>query len=188
MHESVKTLFNDTEQRMKKAVEATANDFAVLRTGRASPALLDRIQIEYYGTVYQLKQLATITAPEPRLIVVDPWDKSLIDAIQRAIASSDIGLTPSTDGNVIKVPIPPLTEERRKELIKIANKRAEEGKVAVRNIRRDALEHLRKIEKEQNLSEDEVRRARAELDKLTSKHVDEIEALRRAKEREIMEE
>lgn len=188
MHEAIKALLNDAEQRMKKAVEATAHDLSMLRTGRASPALLDHIRVEYYGTMYQLKQLATITAPEPRLLVVDPWDKSMIDTIQKAIASSGIGLTPSTDGNVIRVPIPPLTEERRRELVKLANKRAEDGKVAVRNVRRDVLEDLRKLEKEQGISEDEIKRARNELDKLTSKHTDEIETLRKAKEQEIMEE
>ncbi|MCS7254134.1 MAG: ribosome recycling factor [Armatimonadota bacterium] len=187
MHEAIKALLNDAEQRMKKAVEATASNLAMLRTGRATPALLDHIRVEYYGTMYQLKQLATITAPEPRLLIIAPWDKSLIDSIQRAILGSDIGLTPSTDGNVIKVPIPPLTEERRHELVKLTNKRAEEGKVAVRNVRRDILEELRKLEKEQSISEDEVRRARSELDKITSKHIDEIEALRKAKEQEILE-
>ncbi|MFA4028608.1 MAG: hypothetical protein GDYSWBUE_000624 [Candidatus Fervidibacterota bacterium] len=188
MHEAIKALLSDAEQRMKKSVEATAHDLSMLRTGRASPALLDHIRVEYYGTVYQLKQLATITAPEPRLLVIDPWDKSIIDSIQKAIVSSGIGLTPTTDGNVIKVPIPPLTEERRRELVRLANKRAEEGKVAVRNVRRDVLEDLRKLEREQNISEDEVRRARDELDKLASRHIDEIEALRKAKEQEILEE
>jgi len=187
MHEEIKQLLYDAEHRMKKAVEATANDLSMLRTGRASPALLDHIKVEYYGVVYPLRQLASITAPEPRLIVVDPWDKNIIDAIQKAILSSDLGLTPSTDGNVIRVPIPPLTEERRHELVKLASKRAEEGKVAVRNVRRDALDELRKLEKEKHFSEDDVKRARGELDKLASKYVEEIEMLRKAKEKEILE-
>ncbi|HID06625.1 MAG TPA: ribosome recycling factor, partial [Armatimonadetes bacterium] len=175
------------EQRMQKAVRATADNLATLRTGRATPALVDGIRVEYYGTPYELKQLATISAPEPRLLVIDPWDKKMIDTIQRAIMQSDLGLNPSTDGNVIRIPIPPLTEERRQEMVKLANKRAEEGKVAVRNVRRDAVDELRRLEKDEHLSEDEIKRARNELDKVTSKYVDEIEELRKAKEREIME-
>jgi len=172
---------------MQGVIEATKQAFAAIRTGRANPALLDRIQVEYYGTMTPLNQLATISAPEARLLLIQPWDKNAIKDIEKAILKSDLGLTPNSDGSVIRLVIPPLTEERRKELVKVVRKEAEDKRVAIRNIRRDANETLRDLEKEGSLPEDERHRAEDEVQKLTDKYIDLVNQLLEAKENEIME-
>lgn len=186
-NEFVEDVLKSTEEKMRKAVEVLQSDLMTLRTGRASPALVDRVKVEYYGTTVPLNQLATISAPEPRLLVIRPWDPSSVSAIEKAILKSDLGLTPSTDGSVIRLPIPRLTEERRQELVKLVNRRVEEGRVAVRNCRRDGLEELRELEKEKIISEDEFYQARDDLQKLTDKYNERLAEIGQAKEREIME-
>lgn len=172
---------------MQKAVDAARREFASVRTGRASPALLERVTVDYYGVPTPITQVATVTAPEPRLLVIQPWDKSLVREIERAIQKSELGLTPTTDGAVIRLPIPPLTGERRRDLVKLVHRQAEEARVAVRNIRRDHKEKLERLQKAGELSEDETRRAIDELQKLTDRFIGEIDALLAAKEKEIME-
>ena len=177
----------DAERRMAKAVEAAQHDYQTIRTGRANPVLLDRINVEHYGTSMPINQLATISVPEPRLLVIAPWDKSAMQHIERAIIKSDLGLTPMADGNVIRLNIPQLTEERRRDLIKMLHKKAEEHRVAVRNIRRDANEELKGMEKSQHAAEDEVHRGQEQIQKLTDKYIDQIDDLTQAKEAELME-
>ena len=173
--------------RMDKSVEATHEHFNSVRTGRASAALLDRIQIDYYGTPTPLKNMATIGAPEPRMLTIQPFDPSSIKAIEKAIAESDLGLTPSNDGKVIRLPIPQLTEERRKEFVKIARNVAEEGRVAVRNVRRDLMKHLEEQVRNGEVGDDEERRAEERAQKLTDEHVQRIDEMLKRKEAEIME-
>ncbi len=175
------------ESRMKKAVEATREAFAAVRSGRANPALLETVKVEYYGTEMPLKQLAQISAPEARLLVVTPFDKGSIAAIEKAIMTSDLGLTPSNDGSVVRVPIPELTEERRKELVKLVHARAEEGKVAIRNVRRHAREALEKAKKEGDVAEDELKRAERKLQELTDRYVKEVDDMLARKEAELLE-
>ena len=177
----------DANQRMHKAIEATKHEFGSLRTGRASPALLEQIRVDYYGTPTPVNQLATITVPEPRLLVIQPWDKKFVKDVERAILKSELGLVPSSDGVHVRVPIPSLTEERRKELVKVAHRHAEEGRVAVRNIRREAKEMLEELEEAGDVSEDNSERGLEELQKLTDKAVADIDALLAAKDKEIME-
>jgi ribosome recycling factor len=177
----------DAKAHMQKAVEAAKREFASVRTGRATPALLERVTVEYYGTPTPITQVATVTVPEPRLLLIQPWDKSLVRDIERAIQKSDLGLVPSSDGTLIRLPIPSLTGERRKDLAKLAHKQAEEARVAIRNIRRDHKDKLERLEKKGELSEDEVRRAVDELQKLTDRHIAEIDSLLSAKEKEITE-
>src|SRR5213075_2987753 len=184
---AIDDLIQDATRRMDKSVEAAQTEFSTLRTGRASPALLDRIQIDYYGQQTPLKQLATINAPEPRLLTVQPFDPSSLQSIERAVQESDLGLTPSNDGKVIRLPIPQLTEERRKELVKVVRNMAEEGRVAVRNVRRDVMHHLKELVKNGDVGDDEERRAETEVQKLTDDHVAKIEDLLKRKEAEIME-
>lgn len=172
---------------MEKAVIATGHELAGIRTGRASTAILDRIFIDYYGTKTSLKQVASINTPESQLLVVQPWDKSILSTVEKAILQSDLGLTPSNDGQVIRLPFPPLSEERRKELVKVAKKIGEDGRIAVRNIRRDANDHLRHKEKDHEISEDDLERAQEEVQKLTDKYIAEIDEMLGVKEREIME-
>lgn len=179
-------ILRDARQRMQKAVEATQREFGALRTGRASPALLEHIRADYYGTPTPINQLATISVPEPRLLVVQPWDKNAVRAIERAILQSQLGLVPNSDGTVLRMAIPPLTEERRRDLVKVARRHGEEGRVAVRNIRREAKEMIEELEDAHEISEDEAKRAQDELQKLTDKFIDEIEALLEKKEAEIM--
>ena len=180
-------ILKDAEQRMAKAVEAAQHDFSTIRTGRANPVLLERVAVDYYGTQMHINQLATVTAPEPRLLIVAPWDKGAISVIEKAIQNSDLGITPSSDGNVIRLQIPYLTEERRKEMIKILHRKAEDGKIAVRNIRRDANEHLKDLEKKHEISEDENKRTQEQVQKLTDKYIEQIDKLQAAKEQELME-
>lgn len=183
----IQEVLADARQRMQKSVEATRRELAGLRTGRAHPGLVEHIRVEYYGTPVPLNQLATITAPEPRLLVIQPWDKSALRNIEKALMQSDLGLNPTSDGNVLRVPIPPLTEERRQDLVRLARKLAEEGRVAVRNIRREAKETIEELEDEGEISEDEARRAQEELQKLTDRFIEEIDALLQRKEAEILE-
>ncbi len=186
--EPIKKALTDAEERMKKSVQVTSQELAALRTGRASPAIFDGIKVEYYGSPYEIRELATITVPDARTILIDPWDKNMLEPIRKAIMQSPLSLNPTNDGKVLRITLPPLTEERRRELLKIVNQRAEHGKVAIRNIRKDALDELRKLEKQPGISEDMLRRAREELDKLTERYVQEVEKLRKAKEKEVLEE
>lgn len=177
----------DAERRMVKAVDAAQHDYQGIRTGRANPALLDRLTVEYYGSTMPVNQVATISVPEPRQIVIAPWDKGAIPHIERAIQKSDLGLTPMSDGNVVRLNIPTLTEERRRDLIKTLHKKAEEHRVAVRNVRRDANEDLKRMEKAGEVSEDDVHRAQEQIQKLTDKYAEQIDGLTKAKEEELLE-
>jgi ribosome recycling factor len=172
---------------MDKSLDSAAHEFNTVRTGRASAALLDRIQIDYYGTMTPLQQLATVNVPEPRSITIQPYDPGSIKSIERAIQESDLGLTPSNDGKLIRLPIPQLTEERRKELVKVVRGLAEEGRVAVRNVRRDAMHHLKELVRNGDVGDDEERRAEERVQKLTDEHVTKIDDLLKRKEAEIME-
>ena len=180
-------LLADARERMTKSVEAIRTEFGSVRTGRASPALLDRIQVDYYGAVTPLKQLATISAPEARLLTIQPYDKSSIKAIEKAINESDVGLNPSNDGNVVRLVVPELTEERRRELVKVVRNLAEEGRVAIRNVRRDTMHQLRELKTEGEASSDDEHRAEVELQKLTDSRVGELDKALKAKEEEILE-
>jgi ribosome recycling factor len=177
----------DAERRMQKAVETAGHDYATIRTGRANPMVLENIKVDYYGTATPLIQLAGISVPEPRQLLVTPWDKTAINTILKAIQASDVGLTPMSDGNVIRMNVPPLTEERRRDLIKQLHKKAEDHKVAIRNIRRDANEHLKSQEKSSEITEDDLRDEQQEVQKLTDKHIAEIDNLTQAKEAELRE-
>jgi len=177
----------DAASRMDKAVEATEHEFATIRTGRASPALLDKIQVPAYGSRMPVNQLATIAVPEPRLLTITPWDKSIVKSIENAILQSELGLTPSSDGNIIRLAIPQLTEERRKELAKLVRQVGEEGRVAVRNVRRDAIEKIKRMEEHDHLSEDEVHRGENEIQELTDKHIGRLDELVKKKVAEVME-
>jgi ribosome recycling factor len=179
-------LLKDARDRMGKSIESTRHEFATVRTGRASPHLLDRVNVDYYGAQTPLKQIATVAASEARLLTITPYDKSSIKSIEKAILESDLGLTPNNDGNVIRLTIPELTEERRKDLAKVVHALAEEGRVAVRNIRRDCMHHLRDLRKGGDAGEDEERRAEAELQKLTDAKVKDIDELLKGKEEEIL--
>jgi ribosome recycling factor len=183
----IENFIGDATQRMDKSVEATHEHFNSVRTGRASSALLDRITIDYYGTPTPLKNLATINAPEPRMLTIQPFDPSSIKQIEKTIQESDLGLTPSNDGKVIRLPIPQLTEERRKELVKLVRHMAEEGKVAIRNVRRDAIKHLGELVKNGEVGDDEERAAETRVQKLTDDHTAKIDDLLKHKEAEIME-
>lgn len=180
-------LLAETKQKMKHVVERLEHDFATIRTGRASPALLDRVKVSHYGSEMLIKELATISVPEARMLVITPWDKGALKAIEKAIMASDLSLNPSSDGNVIRLEIPPLTEERRKELAKLVGQKAEEARVAVRNIRRDANASLEKMEKSQGLSEDDVIRGKKDVQELTDEFIKEIDAAAEHKSEEVME-
>lgn len=183
----VSELLVDGRERMHKCVESTRHEFGSVRTGRASPALLDRVNVDYYGSVTPLKQLATIGTPEARLLSIQPYDRSSIKAIEKAILESDIGLTPSNDGNVIRLLLPELTEERRRELVKVVRGIAEEGRVAIRNVRRDVMHDLRELKEEGEIGADDEHRAEGELQKVTDARVLELDELLKAKEDEILE-
>ncbi len=187
MEGMVQEFLDDAHERMGKSVEATRHELATVRTGRASPHLLDRIQVDYYGTETPLKQIAQIAATDARMLTVTPYDKSSISAIEKAVMESDLGLTPSNDGNVIRLQIPELTEERRKELVKVVRNIAEEGRVAIRNIRRDVMHDLRELKTEGEVGSDEERRAESELQKLTDQRIGEIDSSLAGKEEEILE-
>jgi ribosome recycling factor len=180
-------LLEDARERMAKSVEATAHEFATVRTGRASTALLERIVVDYYGAPTPLNQLATLSAPEPRLLTVQPYDKSSIKSVEKAINESDIGLTPSNDGNLIRLVVPEPTEERRRELVKVVRNLAEEGRVKIRNVRRDIMHDLRELKAEGEAGSDDEHRAEVGLQKLTDARVGELDAVLKAKEAEILE-
>ncbi|MGC8863164.1 MAG: ribosome recycling factor [Armatimonadota bacterium] len=180
-------IVEDAERRMQKAVETAGHDYATIRTGRANPMILENIKVDYYGTATPLVQLAGISVPEPRQLLVTPWDKTAINAILKAIQASDVGLTPMSDGNVIRLNVPPLTEERRKELIKQLHKKAEDHRVAIRNIRRDANEHLKAQQKRSEITEDDLREEQEKVQKLTDRYIAEIDRLTQAKEAELRE-
>lgn len=181
------TIKNDAKERMEKAISSLKKELSTIRAGRANPSLLDKIVIEYYGAQTPLNQLANITTPDPRTLIIQPWDKSVAGEIEKAILKSELGLTPNNDGVVIRINIPSLTEERRKELVKLVKKTGEESKVAIRNIRRDGNDELKKIEKSGDISEDESRRTQDEIQKLTDKYIDEVDKVVGHKEEEIME-
>ena len=179
-------MLDDLKNNMQKSVEATQRSFNTIRTGRANASILDRVTVEYYGTETPLNQLANITTPEATMIMIQPYDKGSMGQIEKAIQMSDVGLTPNNDGQVIRLNIPPLTEERRKDLVKLASKMAEEGKVAIRNIRRDAVDHVRKQEKKSELSEDESRDLQDDIQKATDQFTNKIDGLLKSKETDIM--
>jgi ribosome recycling factor len=174
-------------EKMNNAVEAFKKDLATFRTGRASLSILDNIRVDYYGSLVPLNQVATLGIPEPRTITIQPWEQKMVGEIERAIMKSDLGLTPINDGKTIKINIPPLTEERRKQLVKVVRKRAEEARVAVRNIRRDIIEEIKKAEKDKKLSEDDSRKIQDEIQKITNSFIEKIDKILEQKEKEIME-
>ncbi|HGY56239.1 MAG TPA: ribosome recycling factor [Caldithrix abyssi] len=180
-------LLKDARHRMDRAVETFAGELSKIRSGRANPALLDSVKVDYYGQIVPLNQAATISVPEPRLITVQPWEKSMLPEIEKAILKADLGLNPSNDGNIIRLPIPQLSEERRKDLVKLIHKFAEEGKIAIRNVRRDVNDHLKKMEKNHELSEDELSVELEEVQKITDEHTKKIDEIMERKEKEILE-
>jgi ribosome recycling factor len=184
---SIDSALQDAAEKMVKAVAHLKEDLSAFRTGRATSALLNRISVDYYGSPVPLQQLASMSVPEPRTLMVQPFDKSAIGSIEKAILTSDLGITPSNDGNVIRLAFPPLTEERRRDLVKQVHARAEDGRVAVRNVRRHHKDELEKLEKQHEISEDDLKRAEKELQKLTDQHVAEIDEIQRHKEQELME-
>jgi ribosome recycling factor len=183
----IKEMLKDGEHRMQGAIEALHREFKTLRTGRASTSMLDGVNVDYYGTETPLSQVANLSVPEATLLVAQPWDKSMIPAIERAILTADLGLNPANDGKVIRIPIPPLTEERRKELVKKAHAMAEDVRTAIRQVRRDLNDKLKKIEKEHEISQDDERRAHDDVQKLTDKFIEEVNETLKHKEAEIME-
>ena len=183
----IKDVLSDADERMKKSVEHFTKDLASLRAGRANPAMVEKIVVDYYGEPTPLNQLANITVPEARLLVIQPWDKGSIGNIEKAIMKSDLGVNPNNDGNVVRIAIPQLTEERRKDLVKVIKKRAEEARVAVRNIRREGNDMLKSSEKEKLISEDENKKGMDDIQKLTDKFIKDIDAIMQAKEKDIME-
>jgi len=180
-------LLDDARDRMHKSIDSTRHEFGSVRTGRASPALLDRIVVDYYGTATPLKQLSTVSAPEPRMLTIQPYDKSSIKAIERAILESDVGLTPNNDGVIIRLILPELTEERRKQLVKVVRGIAEEGRVAIRNVRRDVMHDLRELKEAGETGSDDEHRAEVELQKVTDARIAELDELLKVKEEEILE-
>jgi ribosome recycling factor len=180
-------VLSDAESRMTKAIDALRRDLGTVRTGRASPSLVDRVTVDYYGTPTPLNQMAGISVPEARLLVIQPWDRSTIPAIEKAIQKSELGLNPNNDGQVIRIAVPALTEERRKQLVKVVHQHVEEGKVALRNIRRDAIAHIRDLTGERMISEDDERRGTARIEELTKKFVDEVDKIGKSKEHEVLE-
>ena len=183
----IKDILNDAESRMRSALQVLHDDLAAIRTGRASPALVERLQVEYYGTPTPLQQLASISVPEPRSLMIKPFDSSTIKTIEKAILASDLGLNPNNDGKAIHLNLPPLTEERRRDLVKHMHHRLEESRIAIRNIRRDAHNDMREFEKEKLISEDELKRGEDDLQKLTDKYIEEIAGQGKKKEAEILE-
>ena len=177
----------DAEERMGKAVEALRRELATVRTGRANPGLVEHIRVDYYGTPTPLQQLASVAVPEARLLTIQPWDKGSLSAIEKAIQKSDLGLTPNNDGSIIRLVIPQLTEDRRRELVRVVHKKLEEGRVAVRNVRRDAHEMLRDLLREKEVSEDEERRAQEQLQKVTDRFIAEADNVGEEKEQELLE-
>jgi ribosome recycling factor len=182
-----KKIHAETEERMGKALQAMKKELTSIRTGKATASLLDGIQVDYYGTMTPLSQVANVSAPDPRLLVIQPWEKKLIPQIVKAIQKSDLGLNPQSDPNVVRLPIPPLTEERRRDLVKLVKKVGEEAKVAVRNIRRDANDAFKKAEKDKDVSEDESRKGQEQVQRITDEHIEKTDEMLNKKEQEIME-
>lgn len=183
----IKTMLADARQRMDASLETVRRELAVMRTGRASLSMLDEIRVDYYGTPTPLNQVGNLSIPDPTLITIQPWDPSVLQAIERAIRQSDMDLNPQNDGKLIRIPIPSLTEERRKTLVKHAHKHAEEGRVAIRNVRRDVNDHLKKLLKDHEVSEDDEKHAVAEVQKLTDQHIEHVNEILKKKEAEILE-
>lgn len=183
----VKEIIKEAENNMSKTIEVVKKEFASMRAGRATPALLDKIMVNYYGTPTPVNQLANITVPEARLLVIQPWDKSAMSEIERAIMKSDLGITPANDGTVIRLAVPQLTQERRMDLMKVIKKKAEEGRVAIRNVRRDTNDHLKAAQKDGKVSEDELKRHQDEVQKLTDRMIKNIDSILTTKEQEIMQ-
>lgn len=183
----IKETIKEAETRMKGAIQSLEEDLSAIRTGRASPALVERLQVEYYGSPVPLMQLATISVPEARVLLIRPFDATSIKAIERGILASDLGLTPNNDGKVIRLNLPPLNEQRRRDLVKVVQHRLEESRVAIRNVRRDLIKDLREFEKEKMISEDDLKKAEEELQKLTDKNIQQVDAIGYHKEKEIME-
>ncbi len=183
----LKDVYNDAETRMEKAIKTFKGDLATLRAGRATPALVEKIKVDYYGVMTPLNQMANISAPEPRLLIIQPWDVNALNEIEKAILKSDLGITPNSDGKVIRLVIPRLTEERRQELVKVVRRKAEECRIAIRNIRRDKNDKIKEMEKKGEISEDDFRRAQNEIQKITDKYIDKVDEIVGKKEKEIME-
>jgi ribosome recycling factor len=183
----IKDVMDDAEVRMGKALEALRRDLSTIRTGRASPSLVERLTVDYYGSATPLNQLAGISVPEPRLLVIQPWDRGTMPAIEKAILKSELGLNPANDGQVIRIAIPALTEDRRKQLVKLVHGHVEEGKVALRNIRRDAMAHVKELLSEKLIGEDDERRAEQQVDELTKRFVQEADKIGKTKEQEVLE-
>lgn len=180
-------VFKDIEKRMGNTIEVLKQEMATLRAGRANPSLLDKVHVEYYGVPTPLNQVANISAPEPRMLLVQPWDKGIIGDVERAILKSDLGLNPNNDGNIIRINIPQLTQERRQDLVKVVKKNGEETKVSIRNVRRDANDTLKKAEKKGDISEDDFRRFQDEVQEVTNKYTQQVDDVVNRKEAEIME-
>lgn len=183
----INDVMNDAEVRMGKAIDALRRDLASIRTGRASPTLVERLQVDYYGSSTPLNQLAGISVPEPRLLVIQPWDRGSMAAIEKAIMKSELGLNPTNDGQVVRIAIPPLTEERRKQLVKLVHGHVEDAKVALRNIRRDAVTHVKELLSEKLIGEDDERRAEHQVDEITKRFVADADRVGKAKEQEVLE-
>jgi ribosome recycling factor len=183
----IKDVIDDAEVRMGKAIDALRRDLGTIRTGRASPSLVDRLTVDYYGSSTPLNQLAGISVPEPRLLVIQPWDRGSMAAIEKAIMKSELGLNPTNDGQVVRITIPPLTEERRKQLVKLVHGHVEEGKVALRNIRRDAMAQVKELMNEKMIGEDDERRAEQQVEELTKRFVNDAERVGKSKEQEVLE-
>ncbi len=183
----IKEILAKQEDRMKKSLDALKKEFASLRAGRATPALLDKVMVDYYGTPTPVNQVAKVSVPEPRMIVIQPWEKTILHDIEKAIMKSELGLTPNSDGTAIRLAIPQLTQERRQELVKTVNKKAEEAKVALRNIRRDGNDAVKKLEKSKEVPEDEAKKGQESMQKLVDKYIKLVDGARSAKEKEVME-
>jgi ribosome recycling factor len=183
----IEEVLSEAKSRMSKSIEVLQRDLAGIRTGRATPMILDNIKIDYYGTQTPLKQIATISAPEARLLIIQPWDNATLGDITKAIQKADLGLNPGSDGHIIRLPIPPLSEERRRELVKSVHRRAEEGKVALRNVRRDSMDMLKDLEKEKEISQDEQKRAQNKLQEITDSFIAEVDQIAKDKESELLE-
>jgi len=183
----IKEIYIAHEEKMKKALDALRREFITLRAGRATPALLDKITVDYYGTPTPISQVANIAVPEPRMITIQAWEKTMLAQIEKSILKSDLGITPNSDGVIIRLNIPQLTQQRRTELVKVVHKKAEENRIVIRNVRRDANDAIKKLEKEKSISEDESKKAQEDMQKLTDKFIKEVDSIMASKEKEIME-
>lgn len=183
----MKELIKEIQKKMTKAIEVLEKDFSTVRTGRANPAILDNINVDYYGTPTALNQVGNISVPDPQMITIAPWEKNLLPEIEKAILRSDLGMTPQNDGNIIRLPIPPLNEERRKELVKKVRKMSEESKIAIRNVRRDGNDSLKKMEKNKEISQDDEKQSLEEIQKVTDQQIKRVDGLTKEKEQELME-